>query len=154
MIIVPTRRAFLTGLVSACAAPAIVTSAGIRPGLWLPRCHERWIAAYDIRTDQFIIRADFAKHELHLQRVFRVIPPHLVARIREAWRTQVEYCTERALRPGFHQHCFDWTVAAMRAGPDFETSLDASIEKALKLFGGGAPLRLGVWPSGVRAGRP
>lgn len=35
-MIVANRRSFLAGLVSACAAPAIVTPAGFRSGLWLP----------------------------------------------------------------------------------------------------------------------
>lgn len=60
-MIVPNRRSFLAGLVSACAAPAIVTSSGFRSGLWLPEVTERWLAFYDMGLDAWTVRADFAK---------------------------------------------------------------------------------------------
>jgi hypothetical protein len=59
MIITPDRRSFIAGLVSACAAPAIVTSAGFRSGLWLPPVNERWLAYYDMSLDMWTVRVDF-----------------------------------------------------------------------------------------------
>lgn len=133
-MIVPNRRSFLLGLVSACAAPAIITSAGFCPAILLPRCHERWLACYVMEEDKFVVRADFAKHELVRPSFAQVIPPHLVARIKAALRPTVDDCLERALRPGFQQHCLDWTITAMRAGAWHETSLEASIDRGLGIF--------------------
>jgi len=148
------RRAFLQGLISACAAPAIVTGAGFRSGLWVRRCQERWIAAYDMCNDSFIVRADFAKHQLPAAKGVQLVPPHLVSRIKQIWRHQVEHCTEHALRPGFQQHSFDWTLTAMRAGEMHETSLTASIETAIRAFANDVQLRLDYRPSGVVMGWP
>lgn len=133
-MIVANRRSFIAGLVSACAAPAIITPAGFRAGIYLPRCHERWLAMYDTTFDSFIVRADFAKHELAMPHGVHAIAPHLVARIKEATRNTVEHCLDRALRPGFQQHSFDWTITAMRAGDMHETSLEASIDRGLGIF--------------------
>jgi hypothetical protein len=59
MIITPNRRCFVAGLVSACAAPAIVTGAGFRSGLWLPPVNERWLAYYHMGHDTWIARVEF-----------------------------------------------------------------------------------------------
>ena len=126
------RRAFLQGLISACAAPAIITSSGFRAGLFLPRCHERWLVYYNICDDTFHCRADFAKHELVRPPHVQVVPPHLVARIKEAARHVIDGCIDRALRPGLQQHCFDWKMTAMRCGPMHESNVELSIEKALR----------------------
>lgn len=133
-MIVPNRRSFLAGLVSACAAPAIITPAGFRAGLFLPRCHERWLAMYDTAFDRFVVRADFAKHELAMPIGVHAIPRHLVERIKEALPSTVDVCLEGVLRPGFQQHSFDWHIAAMRAGDMHETSIEASIERGLGIF--------------------
>ena len=59
------RRGFLTGLVAAVAAPAIVRPGlimPIKPALLLP--NERWLAYYDLPRDRFYLRADFSQRPL------------------------------------------------------------------------------------------
>lgn len=135
-MIVPNRRSFLAGLVSACAAPAIITSAGFRPAILLPRVHERWIAGYNIESDTFVVLADFASQEIARPAYCEVIPRHLVERLKRTMRPLVDQCTERALLPGFQHHGFDWRMAAMRVGEWHETNLEASLERALKFIEG------------------
>jgi hypothetical protein len=67
MIITPNRRSFVAGLVSACAAPAIVTGAGFRSGLWLPPVNERWLAYYDMSFDMWTVRVDFLTKDWPMQ---------------------------------------------------------------------------------------
>lgn len=134
-MIVPNRRGFLVGLVSACAAPAIITSAGFRPAILLPRCHERWLAVYDSPFDRFFVRGDFAKHELPIPRGVEVIPRHLVERIKAGIPDTMRVIMGRVAEPGLQQHGFNWTLSAMRAGAWHETSIEKSIERGLEIFG-------------------
>jgi hypothetical protein len=151
-MIVANRRSFLAGLVSACAAPAIVTSSGFRAGIFLPRCHERWIAAYDCRWDRFFVRADFAKHELARPAGVQFLPPHLVARMKAGMPHMIGQIMKRVAEPGFQQHGFDWTLTAMRAGDMHESSVEASIERGLEVFKEAPGLGLLQIAPGVRGG--
>lgn len=51
------RRAFLTGLL---AAPLVASSANLMTlrGILMPRASVRWLAAYEIGTDQIVARRD------------------------------------------------------------------------------------------------
>jgi hypothetical protein len=149
-MIVANRRSFLAGLVSACAAPAIVTSSGFRAGLFVPRAHERWIAVYDITTDTYVIRADFSSMPLALPRYVEAIPRHLVELIKAQWPFAVDRCVREVSRRGNHQHGFDWTVGAIANVGDFTATIEPSIEKGLADGAGFARL-LQIAP-GVRGG--
>jgi hypothetical protein len=93
MSIILPRRTFLTGLVSALAAPMIVKPENIMPVKFVDYWNTRYLVAYDIGTDRLALRIDRALHYLpmpkhgvysipNMNAIERIVPKSLIQSIR------------------------------------------------------------------------